>query len=94
MRLKGGKVLIDLTKYDISQDISYPCSDEEIKAILEKGVSVKIFSGISCVIDLIPQVVRASRIGYNTLTLYYDDTEHQYGVDIDLTLKRLRFVEN
>ena len=40
MRLKGGKVLLDLTSYDITQDAYYTLTKEEFKAVLEKGVSV------------------------------------------------------
>lgn len=45
MRLKGGKLLLDLTSLgDIPTNgtISYLLSDEEKKCIIEKGLSLKI----------------------------------------------------
>ena len=94
MRLKGGKLLLDLTKYNISEDISYQCSDEELKAILDKGLSVKIFSEINCVIDLIPQSISKDGITYSTLTLYYGGADHRFGVTLDINERTLSFFEN
>lgn len=45
MRLKGGKVLLDLTAYDISSDVELPLEDNQIKAIFEKGLSILVNIG-------------------------------------------------
>ena len=94
MRLKGGKVLIDLTKYNIAEDILYQCSDEELKAILDKGVSVKIFNGVNCVIDLIPNSVGVDTINYDNLTFFYGESQHNFGVSLNISAKTLGFIEN
>ena len=93
MRLKGGKVLIDLTKYNIADDVSHHLSDEEIKAILDKGVSVKVFNGFNCVIDLIPKEMTNNEVVYQNISFVYDGGSHQFGVALKLESKVLSFVE-
>lgn len=42
MRLKGGKLLLDLSKYNILDEPDIAVTDEEINAILTKGLIVKL----------------------------------------------------
>jgi len=68
MRLKGGKVLLDLTGYgDInSNDIQHQLLPEESKSIQEKGVTIKVlFKGLIIVTDLIVTNVSSTTIVYN-----------------------------
>ena len=48
MRLKGGKVLLDLTSYGDLNDGNYVhhlLTDEEVKSIKDKGLLIKILLG-------------------------------------------------
>lgn len=45
MRLKGGKVLLADKPLVFGNDLVYSLSDEELKAILEKGVVVTLING-------------------------------------------------
>ena len=76
MRLKGGKVLLDLTSHGvIDTTFQHSLSDEEIKAILDKGVSVKIqvVNGIFAIIDLLPNTLLSTSIIYYGITNYNSD---------------------
>ena len=67
MRLKGGRVLLDVGEL-VAKEISL--SNQEIKAILEKGLSIHVIevSGLSLVIDLIPSGYDGANITYPNFT--------------------------
>lgn len=93
-RLKGGRVLIDLSAYNITEDIVYNCNDEEFKAILDKGVSVNILNnGVSCCIDLIPRKMSYEYFNYQNLIFYYESSEHEFLVSLNIISKVLSFTE-
>ena len=95
MRLKGGKVLLDLTS---SGDLSvfdlndYQLSEEVFKAILEKGLIIQIiFNTIK--IDFEP-IIRNVNIGSHLISfysLYKDSTE--YGISINTENLTFNIVE-
>ena len=91
MRLKGGKVLLDLTGYDITDDINITLNDEVIKAIVEKGICclLKIDSHL---IAYEPHI----KIINNTVINYYDIDlgETTYQVFLSLSSKSFNIVED
>lgn len=89
MRLKGGKVLIDL-KDKIVDDIVINLSDEEIKAILEKGVRVLFHdgNGTLILIDLLPNVYDGGSLYYQGFT---DSNSRTITIELDTIGKQLVF---
>ena len=89
MRLKGGKVLISKV-FGMGDDVSISLSDEEIKAILEKGVRTLFHddNGTSILIDLLP-------VSYDGGSLYYygftDSNSRSITIELDTIGKQLVF---
>lgn len=85
MRLKGGKVLLDLTGYGdlyAGGDKEVPLKTEEIKAIKEKGLSVMILSnGEKYCCDLIPNITGATGITYHSI--FCEETEFSFRLSLD-----------
>ena len=47
MRLKGGKLLLDLSNYNIENEFEIQLTDEQFNAILSKGLAILINSSVA-----------------------------------------------
>ena len=67
MRLKGGKVLIDLTSKSLTDTFYVDLNDEMLKAIQSKGLSVlvKNVDGVNICVDL-----QIKHLEFATITYY------------------------
>ena len=92
MRLKGGKVLLDLTGYGSLDDveiIDVSLTAEEVKSIMEKGVSVKVKSGtsnVSFLVDLLPKYLQSDFIYYYPI---YNANQDEFIGSLDIELGSL-----
>lgn len=70
MRLKGGKLLLDLTPLgDSATEISYSLSDSELKIGLEKGIEMYcIFENTKILIPFIPKEFYIAEDSYDIST--------------------------
>lgn len=70
MRLKGGKFLLDISNVDLTPElVEIPLKKEEVKCILEKGITIKLnnpIGGFSLVYDLLPYIINGDGIEYTT----------------------------
>ena len=92
MRLKGGRYLLDLSEHTNifnGEDIIITLTDEQIKVILEKGISVKllIFNDRHIIFDLDVYAVNSTTIYYYQLS----DTHNNIQVSLKLSTKELSF---
>lgn len=86
MRLKGGKVLISKV-FGLGDDEVIHLSDEEIKAILEKGAIIRVIdSGVTWCVDVI-----FTKYESNVLSCEFGV---DYYIELDLSSKTLGVLTN
>ena len=82
-RLKGGKLLLDLTSYGdiVNTDINHPLTNEQIQTILSKSVVLQIIvSGIVLVFEPLIKEISSTAITYYGL----NSGEKSWGVALNL----------
>ena len=68
MRLKGGKFYKDLSQSELDDTLTYTFSQEEIKTILNKGLSLKLkMSGVNVVVDLVINEIYDGALKFNPI---------------------------
>ena len=92
MRLKGGKVLLDLSFTEVANEPELTLSDEELKAILEKGCEVLVQTSIGNVI--IPLVFNFyEEFDYRVIHFLYDaDDSSYYNLKLELETKKISII--
>ena len=90
-RLKGGKLLLDCSEFNIAEDFSIDLSDEEIDTILTKGLILKI--NLNSFIFTIPFVTQVVNVSEPTiLQCSFSDNDNTYDIIINLDDKVLQGV--
>ena len=91
MRLKGGKLLLDLSMFTLNDTFTFDLSTEQVNCILSKGLSILIQESITeqnVCIDLIPISVRDGLIDYQKISNDEGDT---IIIELDYTNKKITF---
>ena len=93
MRLKGGKVLIDLSNVDISTKPKLSFSLEEVNAILEKGLSLKV--KIEDYIFTRDVIFNDYEVGFLNCKDFLNDTENEiiYYISLEIGSGELSVLE-
>ena len=88
-RLKGGKLLLDLSQFALTDDIEYPLSEEQINAILTKGLVVKIKTSqnILVVIDVIFNEFGTNYL--NAVKCIHDFDNNVYTIQLNIQEKSI-----
>lgn len=99
MRLKGGKLLLDLSQYDLTDEPTISLTQEQIDLVKTKGLTLllKFSNGISCIFEPIIESIYMNNnmenfIIYRSIKDINEDISlnNEYTITIDFTRKELQ----